>query len=221
MRLRSVVGDRPKVLAPVLDRPYLAYLLDRLAEASAGDVVLLTGHRADQVQQAFGESYRGMRLVHSVEAAPLGTAGALRRALPHLASGHVLVMNGDSWCDVSLADFCEFHCRKAARLSLVLSPSPDSARFGHVRVAADGRVTQFGEKSVTGGGWINAGIYLLERGLIENIPASVPVSLERDLLPAWVSRGERVHGFFCTGRFIDIGTPESYAEAESFFRVGA
>jgi len=219
--LRSVVGDRPKVLAPVFERPYLTYVLDRLAKAGCGEVVLLTGHRADQVYQALGESYGGMRLVHSAEPAPLGTGGALRRALPHLISRLVLVLNGDSWCDVNLADFCAFHRRKATRLSLVLSPSAECARYGRVRVTADGRVREFGEKRETGGGWINAGIYLLDRRLIEEITEGGPVSLERDLLPAWMMRRERVHGFFCTGRFIDIGTPESYAEAEPFFRLGA
>ena len=219
--MRPVVGDQLKVLAPVLQRPYLTYVLDRLAETGCGEVVLLTGHRADLIHQALGETYGGMRLVHSAEPTPLGTGGALRRALPHLTSRLVLLLNGDSWCDVSLGDLCSFHRRRATRLSLVLSPSADCARYGRVRVAADGRVKEFGEKSEAGGGWINAGIYLLDRGLIQEIAEGTPVSLERELLPTWVSRRERVHGFFCTGRFIDIGTPESYAKAERFFRLGA
>jgi D-glycero-alpha-D-manno-heptose 1-phosphate guanylyltransferase len=216
-RLRPVVRDRPKVLAPVLDRPYLTYLLDRLADVSVRRVVLLTGYLADQVRGALGESYRGMRLVYSVEPAPLGTGGALQRALPYLDSQRILVMNGDSWCDVSLVDFDACHRRRAARLSMVISPCADGARFGQVQVAANGRVLRFAEKRATGGGWINAGIYLVERGLIEEIPEELPLSLERDLLPEWLARGERVHGHCCTGRFIDIGTPESYAEAASFF----
>ena len=220
-RLRPVLGDRPKALAPVLDRPYLTYLLDRLADVSVRKVVLLTGYLADQVRRAVGESYRGMCLVHAVEPTPLGTGGALRQILPHLPCGRVLVMNGDSWCDVNLVDFHESHRRRAARFSLVLSRCTDSARYGQAQVAADGRVLRFAEKGETGGGWINAGIYLMERGLIEEIPAHGPVSLEHDLLPMWIERGECVHGYFNTGRFIDIGTPESYAKATSFFHESA
>jgi D-glycero-alpha-D-manno-heptose 1-phosphate guanylyltransferase len=221
-RLRPVVSDRPKALAPVHDRPYLTYLLDWLADNAVRDVVLLTGHQADQVRRTLGETYRDLRLIHSAEPSPLGTGGALRRALPHLVSPVVLVLNGDSWCDVDLADFRVFHARKADRLSLVLAVAADAARYGRVQVAADGRVQQFGEKDeARGGGWINAGIYLMDRGLIEEIPDGGPVSLERDLLPSWLGRRERIHGYFCTGRFLDIGTPESYAEAATFFQAGA
>jgi D-glycero-alpha-D-manno-heptose 1-phosphate guanylyltransferase len=220
-RLRPVLADRPKVLAPVGGRPYLTYLLDRLAEVPVRKVVLLTGYLADQVHRAVGDRYRGMRLIHSVEPMPLGTGGALQRALQYLASRQILLMNGDSWCDVSLEDFHSQHCQQGARLSLVLSSCADSARFGQVQVAEDGHLLSFAEKTEAGSGWINAGIYLLERSLIAEIPEKVPVSLERELLPAWFARGERVYGYCSRGRFIDIGTPQSYAEAASFFHEPA
>jgi NDP-sugar pyrophosphorylase family protein len=216
-RLRPAVSDRPKVLAPVRGRPYLTYLLDRLANVPVRKVVLLTGYLADQVYGAVGDRYRGMRLIHSVEPTPLGTGGALRRALPHLSSRQILVMNGDSWCDVDLEGFHATHCQRGAQLSLVLGRCGDRSRFGHVQVAADGRALSFEEKTGAGGGWINAGIYLLERSLIAEVPENVPVSLEREMVPAWLARGERVYGYCTSGRFIDIGTPQSYAEAARFF----
>jgi D-glycero-alpha-D-manno-heptose 1-phosphate guanylyltransferase len=216
-RLRPVLADRPKVLAPVRGRPYLTYLLDRLAAVSIRRVVLLTGYLADQVRLTVGDRYRGMRLIHSVEPTPLGTGGALRQALSHLASPQVLILNGDSWCDVNLENFHAQHFRRGARLSMVLSACVDSSRFGQVRLAEDGRVLHFAEKTETGGGWINAGVYLLERGLIAEIPENAAIALERELVPAWLARGDRIHGYCSPGRFIDIGTPQSYAEAASFF----
>jgi NDP-sugar pyrophosphorylase family protein len=213
-RLRSVLSDRPKVLAPVAGRPYLSLLLDRLTEAGLNRVVLLTGYLADQVQRVLGESYRGMRLVHSPEPRPLGTGGALRHALPHLKSDRVLILNGDSWCDVALAEFYAFHRRKCAAMSLVLSHQSDTERYGRVQVDDDGRVTHFAEKRGRGPAWINAGVYLLERRLIEEIPEDVSSSLEHDLIPGWLDRQENVFGMYSTGRFLDIGTPESYAQAE-------
>jgi D-glycero-alpha-D-manno-heptose 1-phosphate guanylyltransferase len=218
-RLRSAIGDLPKPLAPVHNKPYLSYLLDALADASVRDVVLLTGYQADQIYRALGDSYRGMRLVYSPEPTPLGTGGAVRHALPRLASSEILLMNGDSFCEVDLADFWDFHCLKAADLSLVLTHTADTSRFGLVEVAGSGRVKRFGEKGKhRPRGWINAGIYLMSRALIEDIPAGVTVSLERELIPSWLKRGARVFGHRRGGRFIDIGTPDSFAEVEAFFR---
>ena len=220
-RLRAAVPDRPKVLAPVAGRPFLAHLLDRLARASVRDVVLLTGHAADQVHAAFGDRYAGMRLTYSVEPAPLGTAGAILHALPLFRSEIVLLMNGDSYCDADLAAFRRSHAEEPSAFGMVLARVADASRYGRVEVAADGRVVQFAEKEPAGPpGWINAGIYLIPRDLLEGIEPTRPTSLERDLLPGWAAAG-RVRGFRAEGRFIDIGTPESYAAAEAFFRVAA
>lgn len=216
-RLRSRIADRPKVLAPVHGRPYLAYLLEQLADAGVRAVALLTGYLADQVRTAFGDHYAGLRLTYSSEPSPLGTAGALRHALPQLSSSTILLLNGDSYCAVSLPNFWAIHYRQAADFSLVLTPVTDCSRYGRVQTGSDGRVLRFEEKSeVQGAGWVNAGIYLVNRSLIQELPPDVPVSLERDMLPQWAAR-RRCFGFHNQGRFLDIGTPESYAQAEAFF----
>ncbi len=216
-RLRSRIADRPKVLALVHGRPYLTYLLEQLADAGVRSVVLLTGYLADQIRLAFGDSYAGLRLTYSSEPSPLGTAGALRQALPYLLSSTLLLLNGDSYCEAPLADFQEFHSRRSADISLILTRLDDCSRYGRVQLNPDGRVLCFEEKTQAGGpGWINAGIYLIQRELIEEIPLGRPLSLERDLFPGWVSR-KRFCGFTCAGRFLDIGTPESYAQSETFF----
>jgi D-glycero-alpha-D-manno-heptose 1-phosphate guanylyltransferase len=216
-RLRSRIADHPKVLAPVRGRPYLSYLLDQLATAGVGRVVLLTGYRAEQVRAAFGTGYAGMRLAYSAEPAPLGTGGALRHALPYIPSPTCLLLNGDSYCDVPLSALRDFHARQAADASLVLTRQDDCSRFGRIHVAPGGRVVRFEEKPQGGGpGWVNAGIYFLQRALIEEVPPDRPLSLERDLLPGWLGR-RRLWAFPCQGRFLDIGTPESYSRAEAFF----
>jgi D-glycero-alpha-D-manno-heptose 1-phosphate guanylyltransferase len=216
-RLRSRVANRPKVLAPVRGRPYLAYLLEQLAGAGVRTVVLLTGYLADQVRLTFGDSYLGLRLMYSCEPSPLGTAGALRLALPYLSSSTILLLNGDSYCAASLPEFWKFHQRQAADLSLVLTSVEDCSRYGCVQLGPDGRVLRFEEKNRVGGaGWVNAGIYLMNRSLIQAIPADVPSSLEREMCPKWAAN-ERCFGFPSRGHFLDIGTPESYAQAEAFF----
>ncbi len=216
-RLWPVVADRPKVLAPVYGRPYITFLLDQLADASIEEVVLLTGFRAEQVRCALGETYAGMRLVYSQEPSPLGTAGAVRWALRRLFGTTVLLLNGDSYCDLDLAAFRNFHDERAAEISLVLASVPEASRFGTALVDHQGRVKRFQEKTdMPAGGWINAGIYLLERPLIEEIPVGRDLSLERDLFPAWVDF-KQIYDFRCAGRFLDIGTPEAYAQVDSFF----
>jgi NDP-sugar pyrophosphorylase family protein len=216
-RLRSVVADRPKVLAPVRGRPFLAFLLDQLADAAIRKVVLLTGHRAEQVQEAFGETYEGMRLIYAKEPTPLSTAGALRRALPLVTGSRVVLLNGDSYCDVCIDELHDWHCQQKAGASLGLVEVPDVSLFGQVRRDRIERVIAFEEKGQAhGSGWINAGVYLIERKLLAELPADRPLSLECDVLPNWVSR-RLVYGMECGNRFIDIGTPESYSEAEAFF----
>jgi D-glycero-alpha-D-manno-heptose 1-phosphate guanylyltransferase len=215
-RLRPVLADRPKVLAPVLGRPFLAYLLDQLVRAGVRQTALLTGYLADCVEAAFGDDFAGMRLTYSVETSPLGTAGALRHALPRLVRPVVLVLNGDSYCDLDLTAFFDQHRRSGAKCTVALTEVPDVARFGKVALAGGHRITRFEEKSAAGGrGLINAGVYLLARHLLDKIPPSGAVSLERDLFPRWAAQG-RCYGFAAAGRFLDIGTPESYARAAAF-----
>ncbi len=216
-RLRPAVADRPKVLAPVAGRPFICRLLDQLRAFSIREVVLLAGHRAGEVRAALGEHYQGMRLRYSVEAQPLGTAGAVRLALPLLPAGELLLLNGDSFCAIDLGAFGRQHEARSAQASLALCEAQDAARFGQVRLDEADRVVRFEEKKAgAGSGWINAGVYLLRRELFAAVPAGQAVSLERDLLPAWVAGG-RVHGYRTGGRFLDIGTPGSYARAEAFF----
>jgi NDP-sugar pyrophosphorylase family protein len=215
-RLRSVVTDRPKVLAEVAGRPFLTYWLEVLAAQGFRDVVICSGYLADQVARCFGSSYGPLRLHYSVEQEPLGTGGALRLALPRLATDTVMVLNGDSFCETDLATFWRTHRERSSRASMVLHFEPDTRRFGRVTMTADSRLENFLEKGEqVRPGWINAGIYLLPRAWIEAIPEGRSVSLERDLLPSWLAGG--IYGFPSAGRFIDIGTPESFAQAGEFF----
>jgi NDP-sugar pyrophosphorylase family protein len=217
-RLRSVVRDRPKVLAPICNRPHLTYLLDQLSIAGVRTVVLLTGYKAPEVYRALGTSYRGLTLVYSSEPSPLGTGGAVKQAVWYLSSCPVLLMNGDSWSDVDLNRFLTFHRQHQADLSIVLAKQRDTARYGTLDLAPDGRVRRFLEKAhAVGPGWVNAGIYLVRRAMIADGRGDRAISLERELIPQWLSAGRRVFGFRCFGDFIDIGTPTSYRHAQRFF----
>ena len=215
-RLRSVVSDRPKVLAEVFGRPFLKYLFDQLENAGVHEVVLCTGHMADSVREEIGETYGSLHIKHSMEDVPLGTGGALRLALPLIQSDTVMVMNGDSYINADLKAFLRWFLRKNIVAALLLVKSLDMKRYGKVVIASDNRVEAFEEKSgIEGEGLINAGIYLLKKKFVETIPPGTAFSLELELFPNLI--GKKLYGYRCEGEFIDIGTPKSFRKAEKFF----
>jgi D-glycero-alpha-D-manno-heptose 1-phosphate guanylyltransferase len=216
IRLRPVVADRPKVLAEILGRPFLRYLLDELAIAGLRRVVLCTGYMSENIYQTLGDTYASLNLFYSREGKPLGTGGALRLALPELTSDIVLVMNGDSYIEADLGDFLRWFAEKGALAALILTRVADTKRYGRVVSSLDGQILLFEEKVENGGpGWINAGLYLLRTELISNIPSGRAYSLERDFFPGLIGKG--LYGYQCKGEFIDIGTPDSYRKAKAFF----
>lgn len=219
-RLKNVVSDRPKALACVAGRPFLAHQFEQLASAGVRRVVLCTGHRAEQVSSAFGDRYGELRLDYSHERTPLGTGGALRLALPLLASDNVLVLNGDSYCEADLLAFARWHFTRQAGASMLLTHVDDMSRFGRVTFDPEGAIVGFEEKGAHhGAGWINAGVYLIRRSWLYDVAGDRPVSLEREVFPSWIGRG--FCGYASEGRFIDIGTPESYAAADEVLRAVA
>lgn len=216
-RLRSAVADRPKALAEVAGRPFLAWLLDLLDARGFQRVVLCTGYQAEQIEAEFGATYKRLHLQYSPEPSLVGTGGAVRHALPLLRSSSVLVVNGDSYCHADLANFWRGHVTAHAVASMVLTQVSDSSRFGSVQLDGTGNVAAFHEKSASAGpGWINAGIYLVGRAQLQEIPSDRVCSLEREIFPAWIKLGLR--GVKSDGPFIDIGTPESYASANLLFQ---
>jgi D-glycero-alpha-D-manno-heptose 1-phosphate guanylyltransferase len=216
-RLRAAVPDVPKVLAPVCGRPFLAHLLDQIAATPLRRVVLLTGYRADQVEQTFGSRHGELRLNYLREEAPLGTGGAVRQAIGRLDDRTLLLMNGDSYCGVDFARLYAQHRRGNAALTMAVVRTPNASRYGRVHFDKLGRINSFIEKSaVAGPGWINAGVSIIERSLLEEIPPGQATSLERDWLPRWLTQ-HRLLAYPTRAPFLDIGTPASFAAAQTFF----
>jgi D-glycero-alpha-D-manno-heptose 1-phosphate guanylyltransferase len=215
-RLSSVVSDRPKVLAEVHGRPFLTYLLDQLISAGAKQVVLCTGYMADEIEKQIGAVYKSLKINYSREDKPLGTAGAIRNVLLQYTCSEVLiVMNGDSFVEVDFKAYLRWYFEKDRKAALLLTYVMDTKRYGLVNVADDDAVVSFVEKGENAGeGFVNAGVYIVHKDMLTLIPLHTFYSLEQDLLPALI--GSDVYGYRCRGKFIDIGTPESYRLAEEF-----
>jgi NDP-sugar pyrophosphorylase family protein len=220
-RIRPVLGDLPKILAPILGRPYLAYLLDWLERFGARRVVLGLGHRAQSVIEYLEEAQPagGIEVATVVEPSPLGTAGAIRFARRALRSDPVLIMNGDSFTDADLCAFVDRHGAAKACGSVLCAEVDDAGRYGRVEINQGGYIHGFVEKDPAfhGSALINAGVYLLSEGLLDDIAAGKGASLERDVFERLPSGS--LAAFAGRFRFIDIGTPESLAQAASVFRA--
>ena len=216
-RLRSVISDRPKVLAEICGRPFLSYLFDQLLRFHLSRVVLCTGYMGDRVKETFGDTYKALKIEYSQEPIPLGTAGALRNALSYFISDQILVLNGDSFYSADITSFWNWHTSNDALCSLLLTKVADTSRYGRVENNSQGIILKFDEKrGGSGPGLINAGIYFINKKLIFSIPSKKCVSLEQDMFPLWI--GQKLYGFATEGTFIDIGTPEDYAKATLFLK---
>lgn len=215
-RLRPVVSDRPKPLAQVTGRPFLLYLLEQLRTEGISDVVLCAGYRWRDIEALLGDgASEGMQIEYSVEDSPLGTGGALRHARRFL-NDTFLALNGDSHVEFDLATMMRFHRERKSHATIGLATVRDSRSYGHVRINEDARVMAFEEKieTETGGGLVNAGVYVLEPAVLELIPDVRPVSLERETFPALVHSGAPMFGYTLGSSLLDIGTPEGYARSQ-------
>ena len=213
-RLRHVVGEIPKPLAPVAGRPFLGWLLESLAAQGVREAVLSIGYRAELIQQALGPRFAGIDLHYVVETEPLGTGGAIALARQSFADRDLLVLNGDTFAACPLATFIAEAQDQVPRLSIALHQVADTARFGAVETAGDGTVTAFLEKGRQGPGVINAGIYHLPAAFRFEAGQPARFSFEQDVLVPFAAQG-RVHGLTLVEDFIDIGVPEDYARAQT------
>lgn len=216
-RLRSVIHDLPKPLAPVNARSFLERQMDMLIAAGFQQFVLCVGYRHELIETHLGDgATRGVRIVYSVESDPMGTAGALRLARPHLQDTF-LVINGDTFWATDLAQLLQAHRTSGTAATIGLVHVPDAGRFGHVTLDDQSLITWFNEKGASGPGLINAGVYIFTGAAWDYFTDESPLSLEKQVLPAMVRR-RLVRGCPLEGYHIDIGTPEGYAQFQEYVR---
>lgn len=213
-RLAHVVTDVCKPMAPVAGRPFLRFIMDQLAAADFDRAVVADGYRREQIEDFFGSAYRGIAVEYSPEDTPLLTGGAVKRALGRCRADWVFVLNGDTWLDVDFAAMEAAACDAPEGVSAVIAVKRmcDFERYGTVDVNAAGSLTAFHEKRPCEEGLINAGVYLLRRDALNNMPEKF--SLESDYFERVVADGA-LRAVECSGGFIDIGVPEDYGLAQT------
>ncbi len=215
-RLRAVVPDLPKPLAPVAGRPFLAWVLDALAAQNFAAVTLSVGYRHELIEEAIGTRWQDMRVNYAIEAEPLGTGGAIKHALSLTDASNVFVLNGDTFLSLDYDMMLKRHRDEHAKLSIAAAPVQDIGRYGGLSLDIQGRVAAFLEKGGTGAGLINGGTYLLSRDLFDAFDLPSRFSFETDIMQSHLAE-LKPYVFATSGLFIDMGIPEDYTRAQALF----
>jgi mannose-1-phosphate guanylyltransferase len=217
-RLRPLTCHMPKAMVPVLNKPFLEHVISYLGGHDVRDIVLAQGHLPKPMEDHFKDgSNFNTRLTYALEARPMNTAGAVKNAEQFLKD-RFFVLNGDIFTDLDMSQMLKFHLDKKAKVTIALTPVDNPTAYGLIETDSSGRIKRFLEKP----GWdqvttnmINAGTYILEPEILNDIPASTNYSFERELFPKLLARGEAVYAFPSSSYWIDIGTPDKYLQVHS------
>jgi NDP-sugar pyrophosphorylase family protein len=219
-RLRTLISYKPKVLAPIGERPFLEILVRYLRVQGIRHLVMCTGYLADEIERTFGDGRScDVSIDYSREGTALGTAGAVKLARSCLGDAtDFLVLNGDSFLEIDFRDFMIFHRRHDdAVATIAVLRMEDASRYGTVNVEASGRISGFVEKaSSSAAGLVNGGVYAFSQAIWQYLPEG-PASLERDVFPRLID--QKIYAQEQQGTFVDIGTPEEYVRAQRILRL--
>ena len=219
-RVQHLLPGVPKPMAPVAGRPFLEWVVRYLAKQGVGRTVISTGYLTGVVERHFqNQPVPGVNIQCISEPEPLGTAGGFLHVVKSAGAPPPawLVLNGDSLVFANLKLAVAPFADSAVSGAILGRTVPDASRYGALAMGPSGELLRFEEKR-PGAGVINTGIYLLRHSLLAGFPAQSPLSFERDVFPALIGRGFRLQTVVTDAPFLDIGTPESLPQAESFIR---
>jgi len=211
-RLKEVVPDLPKPMAPINGRPFLEFIVLQLRAFSIFNIIISIGYKGDVIKRYFGDGSKWcVNIKYSEETEPLGTGGAVKHAGDKIKGSDFIVINGDTYLELDFHSFINFHRDHKAVATIAIITVEDDARYGHVLINKESEIVKFDEKGRTGVGLINGGVYCLRQEVITLIPDGIS-SIEYNLFPKILGKG--LYGFHTQGKFIDIGTPESFMLAQ-------
>lgn len=213
-RLRGAVPDRPKPMAPVRGRPFLEHLMDYWIDQGVQRFIISTGYLGEMIRTHFGDRYRSAAIGYVHETVPLGTGGGLLLAARGLQDPFLL-LNGDTFFAVDLADLSAFHDARKSQWTLALFRVGGNDRYMGLEIDAQGRVGRLKVKPSGGEGVANGGVYVVDPAVLAPwlAESEAKLSLEDDLLPALLASGAPIFGMIQEGEFIDIGVPDDYFQA--------
>ena len=208
-RLRDVVKNIPKTMALIDNKPFLEYTLKKLKQYNVKNVILAVGYKKEYIEEYFGNKYIGMNIIYSEESEPLGTGGAIKKALEKTKEKNIIVINGDIYQNVNLEELMKEHIQSNKNVTLTLKEMSNFDRFGSVRFNRYKTITEFKEKEFTTKGYINVGVYAMKRNIFDNILLNDKFSIEKDYFNKYADKNI-FNAYLYNGEFIDIGIPSDY-----------
>ncbi|HHH50668.1 MAG TPA: D-glycero-D-manno-heptose 1-phosphate guanosyltransferase [Saprospiraceae bacterium] len=212
-RLQSVVKELPKPMAPVQGKPFLEFVFQYLIAQGIEEAILSIGYRAEAIRAYFGDQYRSCQLKYVIEAEPLGTGGAIKKAAELCGEETFFVLNGDTIFDANLKALETIFLQQKADVALSLKAMRNFDRYGLVEIDGDFRIRAFQEKQYCEAGLINGGIYLMKKSVFDLAVFPQKFSFEKDFLETYLDQ-LKIIGCPLDGYFIDIGIPEDYERAQ-------
>ncbi len=212
-RLRSLGIVAPKPMLPVGHTPFLRYLLSYLIRNGINKIILSVGYQHDKIIDYFGYSFMGVPIIYSIEDNPLGTGGAIKKALLYCEKEYVWVLNGDTFFEVGINNMLETTLLQTSHLTMAVKPMGNFSRYGRVLIDSDNRIYRFEEKKEVEKGDINGGIYFLNSRYFLKKATPDVFSFEKDFLEKYVDQDDFL-AFKSDAYFIDIGVPEDYLKAQ-------
>ncbi|MGZ3756173.1 MAG: nucleotidyltransferase family protein [Mucilaginibacter sp.] len=210
-RLRNVISNIPKPMAPIGDKPFLEFLLQWLAGYRVSSVILSTGYKAEVISDYFGDNFNNMSLLYAHEEEPLGTGGAILNAMKLSVENDVVIINADTYFPINLDDLSHFHNSAQTNISVALKPMNNFDRYGTVNLDGD-TIVSFNEKQYCDEGLINGGIYMVNKKFLFGKKLPLKFSFEKEVLEKEAGTSN-LKGVIYTAPFIDIGIPEDYSKA--------
>ena len=218
-RLKTIISDLPKPMAPIMNVPFLTYQLNYLKHFGIKKVIFSVGYLSEKIIAHYNQSFENISIEYSIEKNPLGTGGGIRMAMSNLNEDLVLILNGDSFFDLNLEQFYNLHLEQKAEFSLALRYVNNSERYGNIEFNSTHQITSFIEKNqLNQSGYINAGVYILSKKLyLQNTKPDINFSIEKDFFEKQLNQ-LIIKGFEFKDYFIDIGIPEDYLKAQDDFK---
>lgn len=210
-RLKPLLKDQPKSMALIGTRPFLEYLLDYLIKNGIQRVVIAAGYMHETILSHFGNSYKELSILYSIEKEPLGTGGAILKATDNIFGDTCFILNGDTYFNVDLSSFESSFTEMRPSLSIALKPMKHFERYGTV-VIDKNRIISFNEKQFCDDGLINGGIYLVDNKWLRESAPGEKFSFEKDIMEKYVGKTDIMY-FISDTYFIDIGIPEDLKRA--------
>lgn len=223
-RLKPLTDDLPKPMVPIMNKPLLERSMANLKENGIHEIVISTCYKSQYIKDYFGNGDKfGLNIEYVCEDAPLGTGGAIKKT-GHLYDDTFLVFNADILCNMDFRKLIEFHKAKSAAVTIAVTKVENPSAYGVIEYDQNDYALSFTEKPAADqikSNFINAGVYVIEPSVLKGIPENRPVSVERDIFPALLEKGDKIAVYKGCSYWMDIGTPEKYLQTHVDIMSGA